>query len=130
MHRLTNFLLFAFFILTMGLMVLKGQPASLDWWKTAVGFIAWTCVPYAVLWVLNNIVIEEEPRRDWVLLTATMAVCMFAVMMLWQSFRGSPTEIQLAHRLAAVYAKMPLWQSGIALLGGLIAFALPKKAAG
>jgi len=127
MDRLTNLFLFLFLAITIGLMLLLGQPLSIDWWLQAAGFIAWACVPYALLWVLNNIVIEEEPRRDWVLLTATLAVCMFAVIWLVRSFLGDPGEMELARRLGAVYTMMPVWQSLIAAAGGLIAFLLPGK---
>jgi len=126
MDRLTNLFLFLFLAITIGLMLVLGQPLSMDWWLQALGFIAWACVPYALLWVLNNIVIEEEPRRDWVLLTATLAVCMFAVIWLVRSFLGDPSEMELARRLGAVYTMMPVWQSLIAIAGGLIAFLLPK----
>jgi len=127
MDRLTNLFLFLFLAITIGLMLVLGQPLSIDWWLQAFGFIAWACLPYAVLWVLNNIVIEEEPRRDWVLFTATLTVCMLAVIWLVRSFLGAPDEMELARRLGAVYTMMPIWQSLIAAAGGLIAFLLPKK---
>ncbi len=128
MDRMTNLVLFLFLAITIGLMLVLGNPTSFDWWASAFGFIAWACVPYALLWILNNIVIEEEPRRDWVLLTASLAVCIFAAIWLLRSFSGEPSELELARRLGAVYTMMPLWQSLIAAAGGLIAFLLPKKA--
>lgn len=124
MDRLTNILLFLFLLMTIGIMAWAGEPTSWVWWMAQLGFIAWACVPYAILWVLNNIVIEEEPRRDVVLLLTTVVVCGYGAWQLYNAFVVYPDEL-----LGTVFVDMPLWQSIIAVAGGVLAYLMPKRAA-
>ena len=122
MHRITNLLLFLLLAATLIIMIWQGQPGTLSWWGQAFGFMAWASVPYAILWVANNIVVQEEPRRDVVLLLTTIAVCGYGAWSLANAF-----YLNVDSQSGAVFAIMPLWQAIAALAGGLIAFLLPKS---
>lgn len=120
LHRLTNLLALLFGIATLVAMLLMGQPGHLDWWRDSFGYVAWAAFPYAVIYVLNNILIEEEPRRDRVLFVTVIVVSGIAVWALLDAFVLDPQPLPVAAFIAA-----PKWQSIVLLIGGLIAFLLP-----
>ena len=122
MHHATNLLLMLFGLGTLAVMIAVGEPTSGDWWIFSIGYLAWAALPYAVLWVLNNIVITEEPLRDIVLLVSTLLVCGWAVYAAVDALVIDPNP-----QPEAMFIYAPKWQSLIAIGGGVLAFLMPRS---
>lgn len=122
MHHATNLLLMLFGLGTLAIMIAIGKPASGEWWLYSIGYLAWAALPYAILWVMNNIVIEEERLRDIVLLVSTVIICGWAVYAAVDALMIDPNPMP-----EAMFVSAPKWQSLIAVAGGVLAFLMPKS---
>ena len=122
MHHVTNLLLMLFGLGTLAVMIAIGEPTNGEWWLYSIGYLAWAALPYAILWVLNNIVIAEERLRDILLLVSTVVICGWAVFAAVDALVLDPNPMP-----EAMFVSAPKWQSLIAVAGGVLAFLMPKS---
>ncbi len=120
MDRATNLLTMLGALFAIGLIAFIGAPAQLSWWLSASGVIAWALSPYAVMWLLNNVLVEEQRQRDMVLLLTCM------VMVALEGWNLSQALLDSTHAgPASALQQLPLIQLIVVVVGGAIAYLIP-----
>lgn len=120
MDRATNLLtllgaLFAFIVI-----VMIGDPTQINWWLAASGAIAWALSPYAVMWLLNNVLVQEQRQRDIVLLLTCIVMVALESWNLGHAMLGNDPS-----SLAGILHQLPLIQLIVAIIGGAVAYLMP-----
>lgn len=120
MDRLTNLLTLLAAMIAAVTILLIGTPEQPAWWRNAIGPAAWALSPYAVMWLLNNVIVAEQRQRDMVLM---LTIC--AMLLLECAHIGLIVLDYNDTSLAAMLQQLPLLQLLVAVIGGGIAFLLP-----
>ncbi len=123
MDRATNLLTLLGALFAIGVIMSIGAPAQLSWWQGASGAMAWALCPYAVMWLLNNVIVEEQRQRDVVLLLTCIVMVALEAWNLSNALLGSDYGSP-----ASVLQQLPLIQLIIAVVGGAIAYVIPVAA--
>ncbi len=120
MDRATNLLTLLGALIAIAVIAVIGEPANGQWWLGASGAIAWALCPYAVMWLLNNVLVAEHRQRDMVLLVTVL------IMVVLESVQiGLVIYHQVPQSLAGVLHNLPVIQLIIALVGGTLAYLMP-----
>ena len=120
MDRATNILTLISAAIALIVILMIGEPMQASWWLAASGAIAWALSPYAVMWLLNNVLVEEQRQRDIVLLLTCIVMLGLETWNLGQAVFTSD-----ASSLPRVLHQLPLIQLLVALVGGAIAYLIP-----
>ena len=120
MDRVTNILILLGALVAIGVIFAIGSPADLTWWKNAIGPVAWALCPYAVIWLMNNVIVDEHRQRDIVLLLTIIAMVGLEVIQL-----GMVAYNETNTGFAGTLHNLPLTQFIIAAVGGAIAYLMP-----
>lgn len=120
MDRATNLLTLIGALIAIIVIIIIGEPSSGQWWLSASGSIAWALCPYAVMWLLNNVLVEEHRQRDMILLVTIL------VMVILESVQiGMVAYNEMQQSLAGLLHNLPVIQLIIAVVGGAIAYLMP-----
>lgn len=120
MDRLTNLLTALATLIAITTILLIGAPGDLNWWRNAIGPMAWALSPYAAMWLLNNVIVREQRQRDLVLLVTIGSMLLLECLQI-----GTVLFSDAAGMITITMHKLPLIQLLIAAAGGAIAFLLP-----
>ncbi len=120
MDRWTNLLTLLAAMIAIVTILLIGAPQQAQWWRSAIGPAAWALSPYAVMWLLNNVIVAEQRQRDMVLLATISAMLLLECAHIGLIVSGHD-DTSLASRLQ----QLPLLQLLVAVTGGAIAYLLP-----
>lgn len=120
MDRTTNLLTVIGALIAIGVILMIGTPADPIWWKNAMGPMAWALCPYAVMWLMNNVIVEEHSQRDIVLLMTVIGMVGLEAIQL-----GMVAYSESQYTFAGALHNLPFTQFIIAAVGGVIAYLLP-----
>lgn len=120
MDRATNILTLLGALIAATVIIIIGQPASGQWWLGASGAIAWALCPYAVMWLLNNVLVEEHRQRDMVLLITVLVMVVLECVQI-----GMVVYNEMQESLAGLLHNLPVIQLIIAVAGGALAYLMP-----
>ncbi len=120
MDRATNLLTLIGALIAIVVIIIIGEPTNGQWWINASGSIAWALCPYAVMWLLNNVLVEEHRQRDMVLLVTVLAMVILEGIQI-----GMVVYNEMQQSLAGLLHNLPVIQLIIAVVGGAIAYLMP-----
>lgn len=120
MDRLTNLLTLLAAAIAVATMLWIGAPEQPAWWRNAIGPAAWALTPYAMMWLLNNIIVAEQRQRDLILLLTIAAMLLLECLQI-----ALVSSAQDQTSLAAMLQRLPLLQLLLVSIGGGLAFFWP-----
>ncbi|MBD3266345.1 hypothetical protein GF373_06710 [bacterium] len=107
-------------MVTAGFLLVSGETGSLSWWPMALGFYAWSAVPYAILALAMRYAIKGNISRIVIFLTA-LVVCIGGIYLLANAFIIHPGA-----QSGIVFIFMPFYQCVAAAIGAGISLLTRK----
>ena len=101
-------------------MLSNGEPDKLWWWPLALGFFAWSAVPFVAVAVMNRFIAKDVMSKIALLVTAFVITC-GGVYILIEAF-----IMHLDAQSGIIFIFLPVYQ-GVAVAIGLVVVLVMRR---